>query len=91
MVRHWPVLDVNPGRRPTPIGSDGIDPWLRVEEWQAALIIAMLENRGIPHRVRRDGCREMPAGTVPMDRISFPGGDPHRLQSIFESWIPNID
>ncbi|MCU0863684.1 MAG: hypothetical protein MUC36_07840 [Planctomycetes bacterium] len=89
--RNWIVLTVNPGRPPTPIGSDGIDPWLRVEDWQAVLIIEMLDSRGIPHRVRRDGSRGMPGATVPMDRISFPGGDARRLQDIFDSWIPNIE
>ena len=92
MVRYWPVLKVNPGRQPTPLGSDGIDPWLRVEDWQAALIIEMLKSKGISYRVRRDGRREKGGGTeVPMERISFPGGDARRLQRIFESWLPNIE
>lgn len=92
MARYWPVLTVNPGRPPTPIGSDGIDPWLRVEDWVALVIVDMLKSKGIACRVRRDGrCEDERGIAVPMDRISFPGGDARRLQRIFESWIPDIE
>jgi len=85
------VIDVNPGRPPTPIGGDGIDPWIRVEDWQGALIVEMLQTRGISHRVRREGGRVVDGCEVPLDRISFPGGDARQLQTLFHAWLPKME
>lgn len=88
MSRHWPVLDLNPGRPPTRIGGDGIDPWVSLERRHACVLVDELRRRGVAHRVRPMGGYETDGSCVLMDRISFPGGDVHALRRLLRSWMP---
>lgn len=87
MDKPWVDVRINAGRRPTPIGGDGIPPWIRIYDWQAQLLSGWLDDRGISHEVRLDGGREVPGhGNMSMTRVSFPGGDPVALQRMLDAW-----
>lgn len=90
MEHHWDIPEVHRGRQPTPIGDDSIAPWIRIPHDQAIIILGMLQLRDIPHEVRQDGGLVGSDSNiiVPYDRVSFPGGNHHRLQEMFDRWRP---
>ena len=94
--RYWPAswlpsglvvgLWVNPGRPPTPIGGDGIEPFVDVPHWFLSSVRTMLRRHRIDHHVRaglfqRDGSRDPDDHP---DRIVFPGGDASSLQRMVD-------
>ncbi len=91
--QQWVFPVVQRGRPPTPIGGDGIDPWMRVEHWQTRSIGEMLRGRRIDHRVSAFGRINEDEHDIHIrfDRISFPGGDYRKLRDLFDGWRPERD
>ena len=85
---------VQRGRPPTPIGGDGIEPWIEIEDWQTPFIVEILRERAIDHRVTTaSSWIDDDEYDVHMrfDRISFPGGDHRKLRDLFDVWGPGSD
>ncbi len=82
---------VNPGRKPTPIGGDGILPYVVVPHWFAGELRRVLRKRSIEFEVRcgfsgRPG--PTPGTLDPVDhedRFSFPRATPDYLQALINS------
>ena len=82
--KSWNHGSVNPGRPPTPIGGDGIEPWVVVPHWFLDALVRALSEYRIEHRVELSFAH--PAGARDPDdyedRVVFLGGDVPTLQSI---------
>lgn len=87
MEKPWAIPTVNPGRPPTRLGGDGINPWIRIYQWQAEHLVEWLRSRQVSHEWRSDGRRELPGhGWVPLIRVSFPGAKLGELQRLLTQW-----
>lgn len=86
MVMRPSRIVVNPGRPPTRIGQDGIDPWVRIEDGVLTALLDLLRRQEVVYRVRPDGGRlvEELGDSIPMHRVSFPGEDCQRIQRIID-------
>ena len=90
---------VNPGRPPTRLGGDGIQPYILVPHAFRSLLVEHLEARQVPVQVRCGAedfvhYHEKPSQPFPServdpveheDRLTFPGGDATRIEAILNS------
>jgi hypothetical protein len=77
---------VNPGRAPTRIGGDGIDPFLDLPHWMAQEFKRCLRHHRIRYKiidfyVQRCGSDDPDEHS---DRFYFPGSDPRAIQMIVD-------
>ena len=86
----WPIR-VNSGRKPTPIGGDGILPYVDVPHWLSAALVHELKRHRIEYRVRAAYIRRADS-TDPnhhWDRFVFPHAQPIVVQKLVDSIIPD--
>lgn len=84
-------LKVNPGRKPTPIGGDGILPYLDVPHWLSVEVARVLRSHEVDFEIRcgfagRPGPKP---GTLDPedhdDRLIFPRARPDSVQALVDS------
>src|SRR5438045_3358263 len=90
---------VNPGRPPTPLGGDGIQPYILVPHLLCSKLVEPLRARGVAVQVRCGAedyvhYHEPPSQPFPSwrvdhldhdDRLTFPDGDAARIEAILNS------
>ena len=90
---------VNPGRQPTRLGGDGIQPYILVPHAFCSQLVEGLRHRQIEVQVRcgsedfvhyhEQPSQPFPSGRVdPVDhddRLTFPGRDPTQIEAILNS------
>lgn len=82
------ISRVKLGRPPTRLGNDGIDPWVSVPRRFTPVLVRRLDQEGIATKVRDFGVvdDDRYGVFVMLDAISFPAGDPKRVQLILDDW-----
>jgi hypothetical protein len=82
------ISDVNPGRSPTRLGNDGIDPSISLPRRLTPALVARFDVEGITYRVQEHGVVDDDrfAVFVMLDSISFPQADPRQVQRILDEW-----
>ena len=91
-MRSWPSagVRVNPGRAPTPIGGDGILPFVDVPHWFAFECVKVLRDHRVevqvlPAFIRRVGSDDPDDH---MDRLVFPSARPEYVQWLLNTLMP---
>lgn len=84
-------MRVNPGRAPTPIGGDGILPFVDVPHWFTAEFVRVLRSHRVDYKTRsgyiqRVGSHEPDDHT---DRLVFTSARPEVIQSLLDSIKPD--
>ena len=87
------ISDVKPGRPPTRLGNDGIDPWMSLPRRFTPSLVARLESEGLLVRVREHGVLDDDryGVFVMLDAISFPQVDADRVQRVLDSWRNRLE
>ena len=90
-MRHR-VSRVQPGRRATRIGHDGIAPWMTLPRKLTRGVVDLMARKGVATVVRDDVWIDEETGAVlvEFDRVSFPGTDPRVVQSWVDEWLANL-
>ena len=90
---------MNPGRPPTPLGGDGIQPYILVPHSLCSKLVEGLRSSGIVVQLRcgaedyvhyhQPPSHPFPSSRVdPVehdDRLTFPGGDAARIEAVLNS------
>ncbi|MEZ5990457.1 MAG: hypothetical protein R3F30_15355 [Planctomycetota bacterium] len=90
----WPCtgLYVNPGRRPTRLGNDGIHPFVDVPHWACCTVVRELRRHRVgfelrPAFIRRTGSEDP---DDMLDRLVFPTADPTTIQGLLDLAVRKI-
>ena len=80
-------LWVNPGRKPTPIGGDGILPYVLVPHWAGKHVAGVLEGHGIEFELEEGWARSVRdrVGPDDDDRFTFPRAEAEFVQKIVDA------
>ena len=87
------ISKVNPGRRATKLGNDGIDPWVSLPRRFTPSLVRRLELEGVATRVREGSIvdDDRYGVFVMLDEVVFPGADPHQVQRILDDWQASLE
>ena len=80
-------LWVNPGRKPTRLGGDGILPYMLVPHWVSNHVTTVLERHGIEFEIQDGFSRRHVDRVDPedQDKFIFPRARPESVQKLVDS------
>ena len=87
------ISRVKLGRPPTPLGNDGIDPWVEVPRRFTPALVRRLSLEGVSHSVREFAVidDDRYGVFVMLDAVSFPSAGPKQLQLILDDWRARLE
>ena len=90
---HQFISGVNPGRPPTRLGNDGLDPSISLPRRFTPSLVARFNQLGIPTRVWEHAVVDDDrfGVFVMLDMISFPQAAPARVQGVLDEWRSQLD
>ncbi|MFT4515928.1 MAG: hypothetical protein ACI89X_002340 [Planctomycetota bacterium] len=82
---------MNPGRAPTPVGGDGILPFVDVPHWFVADVARVLRSHRVDYQLRPAYIRRVGSDNPDdhLDRFVFQFADPKAVQSLLDSIKPD--